>query len=137
MIMGRKKYQSFTSRNIDDQRILESDSSKGIPGHTQPRLVVLSAIFPWWLFSIKVVNWNSLVLLLIKESLNLIGWESQHVLTNQKLVASGTTCSWGFSPCKEKMAWFFWEILIIKESCNLNGWNTQLYTPNQRSSLAC
>lgn len=44
--MDRKKYQSFTSRNIDDQRILGSDSSKGIPGHTQPRLVVLSAIFP-------------------------------------------------------------------------------------------
>ena len=42
----RQRYQLFPSRDTDDQRILESDSSKTTPGHIQAEVVVLNATFP-------------------------------------------------------------------------------------------
>ena len=82
-----QRYQLFPSRNIDDQETLESDLPKGKPGHTQPRMAVSNATFPWWLSSSKIIkniNWFFLVLLLIKETFNLIGWLTQKATTNQK-----------------------------------------------------
>ena len=44
--MARQRYQLITSRDFDDQRIPESDWTRGTPDHTQPRVVVLDATFP-------------------------------------------------------------------------------------------
>ena len=44
--MIRQRYQLIPSRDIDDQRILESDNFKGTRGHIQLRVVVLNATFP-------------------------------------------------------------------------------------------
>ena len=44
-IMVTQTYQLIASRDIDDQRILESDCPKSTPGHTQTRVVVLNATF--------------------------------------------------------------------------------------------
>ena len=38
---------SILSKDFDDQQILESDRPKGSPDHTQSRLVVFDATFPW------------------------------------------------------------------------------------------
>ena len=38
MRMSRQKYQLIPSRCIDDQRFLESNWSRGTPGHVQPVL---------------------------------------------------------------------------------------------------
>lgn len=43
--MDRKRYQSFTFRNTDDQKILESDWYKGIAG-TLNQEFFKNAIFP-------------------------------------------------------------------------------------------
>ena len=47
--MSQQRNQLISSRNTDDQRILESDWTRGTPGHTQPRVEVLCTTFPWWL----------------------------------------------------------------------------------------
>ena len=57
MTIVRQRYQLFPFRDINDQRILESDWSQCIPGHTQSRAVVLDATFPWWLSPCK--KWNT------------------------------------------------------------------------------
>ena len=49
-----QRYQLFPSRDLDDQKILESDWPQGTPGHTQPKVVV----FPWQLFPYKKSKMN-------------------------------------------------------------------------------
>ena len=45
------RYRLIFSREIDDQRILQSDC--GLNGHTQTKAVVSDATFPWWLSPCK------------------------------------------------------------------------------------
>ena len=47
------RYQLISSRNIVDQRISQSDWTKGTPGNTQPKLAVLDVTFPRWLSPLK------------------------------------------------------------------------------------
>ena len=92
--MARQWYQLISSRDIDDEIILESDQPKKALGHTRPTVVILNATFPWWLSpckKIKDINWFFPVLLLIKESFNLIWCEKQHNTINQKVWVSGAT----------------------------------------------
>ena len=49
--MDRQRYQLIPSKDIDDQRILESDWSKDSADHTQPWVVVLV------LFQKKLITW--------------------------------------------------------------------------------
>ena len=44
--MFQQRNQLISSRDTDDQRILESDWTRGTPGHTQPRVKVLCTTFP-------------------------------------------------------------------------------------------
>ena len=44
--MVRQRHQLIPSRDIDDQRILEFNWTKGTLGHTQSRMVVSDATFP-------------------------------------------------------------------------------------------
>ena len=44
--MIRQRYQIISSRDTDDQRILEFHSTKDKPDHTKPRVAVLDATFP-------------------------------------------------------------------------------------------
>ena len=53
--MVGQRYQLFSSRDIYDQRILESEWYKGRPVHTQTRVVVLTAAFS--MQKIKYINW--------------------------------------------------------------------------------
>ena len=46
MTLARQRYQLIPSRNTDGQKILESDWTRGTPGHTQPKMAVLDATFP-------------------------------------------------------------------------------------------
>ena len=46
LTMVRQSHQLILSRDIDYQRILESDWAKGTPGHTQKRVVILDTTFP-------------------------------------------------------------------------------------------
>ena len=39
--MGRQRYQLIPSRDVDDQRKLESDCANGMPDNTQPSHSVL------------------------------------------------------------------------------------------------
>ena len=67
-------------------------------------MAVLNATFPWWLYPyklIKDINWFILVLLLIKETFNLIEWQTQQATTNQRVVASGATFPWWLTPRKK------------------------------------
>ena len=42
------RYQMITSTDVDDQRILQSDLTRGTTGHSQPKVVVVSDTnFPW------------------------------------------------------------------------------------------
>lgn len=43
------RHQFVTSRDIVDQRILQSDWTRGTTGHVQQNVVVSDAVFPWWL----------------------------------------------------------------------------------------
>ena len=43
--MLRRTYQLFSARDIDDQRILKSDSPMGTPGYTQPRVFIVNVTF--------------------------------------------------------------------------------------------
>ena len=82
---------------------------------------------------IKDINFFLPVLLPIKESFNLTGWETQQATPNhQQVVVSGVKLFWWLSSCKEtKITWFFPQILMIKEPYNLIGWETQVASPNQ------
>ena len=51
--MVRQSCQFFPSRDIDDQRIQESDWPKGTSDHTQPKVLVSDATFLWWLSPTK------------------------------------------------------------------------------------
>ena len=53
MAMVRQRYQSISSRYIDDQRILGSDWSRGAPGLIQLRVIVSHAPFSWWIYLSK------------------------------------------------------------------------------------
>ena len=44
--MARQWYQLISSRDIDDEIILESDQPKKTLGHTRPTVVILNATFP-------------------------------------------------------------------------------------------
>ena len=44
--MVRQRYHLLPSKDVDDQRILESDCPNVTPGNNQPSLVVLNATFP-------------------------------------------------------------------------------------------
>ena len=65
------RYQLISSRNIVDQRIPQSDWTKGTPGNTQPKLAVLRCYLPSMIIStqkIKDIDWFLPVIMLIKES---------------------------------------------------------------------
>ena len=40
------KYQLIPSRDIDDQRLMQSNWTKSTTGHTQPKVLLLDANFP-------------------------------------------------------------------------------------------
>ena len=49
-LLTKKHYDGFIfSKDIDDQRILQSDWKRNTTGHTQPKVVVSDAAFAWWL----------------------------------------------------------------------------------------
>ena len=73
--MVRQKCQLIPSENIGDQRILESDWPKESPGHTQPLMPCCLPLMIISVQKIKFMNWFYPVLILIKESFNLIGRE--------------------------------------------------------------
>ena len=73
--MARQLYQSITSRDIDDQRILESDWNSGKPSGTQPRMVVLDVTFK---------NQTAGFFDVIKESCSLIRQEIPLATPNQR-----------------------------------------------------
>ena len=50
------RYQLIPSRDINDVWILKSDWTKATPGHTQPKVAVLDATFPWLLSPCKISN---------------------------------------------------------------------------------
>ena len=50
--------RSIRSRNIDDQKILQSELKRGTTGHTQPKVVISDAAFPWWLTSCKKLRYH-------------------------------------------------------------------------------
>ena len=80
---------------------------------------------------IKDISWFFPVLLLIKESFNLIGCETQQNTFNQKMVTIYMQKK-KKKKKRTKIIWFFPQILMIKEFCNLIGWEAQLATPNQK-----
>ena len=43
--IANEQSEVFTSKDIDNQRITESDWPKGKPDHTKPRVLVLNATF--------------------------------------------------------------------------------------------
>ena len=51
--MVRQRYQSIPSRDIGNQRILESEWHNVTSDHTQPRAVPVNVTFPWWLSPCK------------------------------------------------------------------------------------
>ena len=61
LTMVRQSYQLILSRDIDYQRILESDWAKGTPGHTQKRVVILDTTFPWWLSQYKYKRYQLVI----------------------------------------------------------------------------
>ena len=127
----RQKYPLIPSRDIDHQRILESDWPKGTTGLHPTK----SGSLDEYLLAKKLnINWFFPVLLLIKESFNLIGWETKLATLNQEAVVSGEPPSLnGYIHAKEtETILFLPEILIIKESCNLFRWAVQLTKPKQK-----
>ena len=44
--MEKTKVQFILSREIDDHRILQSEWTRGMPGHTQLKVVVSNTTFP-------------------------------------------------------------------------------------------
>ena len=47
----------------------------GVPGHTQPKVVVLHAAFPWWISPCKEIDALPPETTIIRKSCNLIGQE--------------------------------------------------------------
>lgn len=87
LTMVRQSHQLILSRDIDYQRILESDWAKGTPGHTQKRVVILDTTFPddYLNINIKDITWLFPLILLIKD-----GTRHTNSYTQPKVVASGT-----------------------------------------------
>ena len=83
--MVRQRHQLFLSRDIDGQKIPESDWLQGTPSHTETR-VSLKCQLP-----LMIISWLFPAFLLIKKSFNLIGRKTQQATTNQKVVVSGVT----------------------------------------------
>ena len=58
--MVRQRNESIPSRDINDQRILESHSSHGASGHTQPWVEVKDVTFPVMIiFSVILLTYES------------------------------------------------------------------------------
>ena len=51
--MHKRWHIRWFSRDIVDQRILQSDWTRGSSGHIQSRVVASDATFSWWLFASK------------------------------------------------------------------------------------
>ena len=123
--MVRQKHQLFPSRDNDDQRIL-------LPCTCYLPLKIIS------IQKMKDINWLFPVLLLIKELLTLIGWDTQQFTTNQMWQFQVLPSLDDFLHAKKpKTISFFPLILMINESCNLIGWEEQLARPNWKGSLRC
>ena len=69
--------------------------------HTQIRVAVLDITCPWWLtpHTKKNINWFFPVILLIKESCNLIGWEAHHIQPEKEV--PDASFSWWLTPCQK------------------------------------
>ena len=91
------------SVDLIDQRILQSDWTRGKPGHTQLKLVVSDSAFLWWLFPCKNL-WYRLT----------FSWDTDHQRVLQSDWTRGTTgrtqlevivsdpiFPWWISPCKK------------------------------------
>ena len=84
----------------------------------------------------KYINWLFRVSLLLKESFNLIRWETQQVTPNQKWQSQMLPSIDDYLHVKKSMiTWFFLQILTIKESdwmiYNLIEWDAKLATSNK------
>ena len=72
---GKKsRYYLILSRDIDDQRSLQSDWMRGTYGYTQPKEVILEVSFPWLLSPCKKcdMDWFLPEVLMSEESSNSI-----------------------------------------------------------------
>ena len=133
--MARQLYQSITSRDIDDQRILESDWTSGKPSGTQPRMVVLDVTFPWWLSPRKKLKISIGFFLWYCWSKNPAVWLDKKYHWPHPTKGGNL---WNYLPFitnfmqkTKDINWFFPEKLLIKESWCLIGWEVKMTTPNQ------
>ena len=53
MTLVRQRYQLIYCRNVEDQRTLESDKTRGPPDVMQPKVLVSYVTFSWWIYPYK------------------------------------------------------------------------------------
>ena len=86
------------SRDIDDQRILESDWSKSTTDHIQSRVVVFNATILWWLSPYKKLKISiGSVIFIADPSMNQSDW----MRDTEDNTQPGATFSWWLTQCKE------------------------------------
>ena len=51
LLMMNSKQKNYVHIQIHDERILQSDQTRGTTGHTQTKVVASDTNFPWWLSS--------------------------------------------------------------------------------------
>ena len=103
----KASYKFISSRYINDQKVLQSDWTRGKTSHTQPKLLVSNATFPWWLFpcNVKITIWRHHLILsrdIDEQRILQSDWiRSTLCHSLYKVVVSDATFSWRSSPCKE------------------------------------
>ena len=132
----RLSYQWILSRVIDNQRILQSDWTRGTPGHTQPKVVVLDATFslgisPCQKTKISLDSSRDI------DDQRILQFDWKRGLTGRKLTKSSSPRSYIplMTNSKQKsldINRFFPDILIIKELCNLIEWKATLGEHTQK-----
>ena len=95
--------QMILFKEIVDQKILQSYLTRSLTDHTQLKVVVSNATFPWWLTAcIKNydITWFSPKMMIIKESYNLNAWKANLETPNQTTVFSDAAFAWRPTPWK-------------------------------------
>ena len=121
----RLSYQWILSRVIDNQRILQSDWTRGTPGHTQPKVVVLDATFSLGISPCQKTKIS------LDSSRDI---DDQRILQFERIFKESSYFPLMTNSMQKSLDnnWFFPDILIIKELCNLIEWKATLGEHTQK-----
>ena len=97
------------SKELVDQGILQSNSTRSITDQTQPKEVVSNATFPWLLtvcikndkkYIKRDITWFSPKISIIKESCSLTAWKGNLTTSDQTTAFSNAAFTWRPTLCK-------------------------------------